>query len=40
MDNNATHGQTVGSEDGHMDEPDWLDERYEGLDYPNDIFGA
>ena len=23
-----------------MYEPDWLDERYEGLDYPNDIFGA
>ena len=33
-------GQTVGSEDVHVYEPDWLDERYEGLDYPNDIFGA
>ena len=26
MDDNATHGQTVGSEDIHVDEPDWLDE--------------
>ena len=33
-------GQIVGSEDVHVYEPDWLDERYEGLDYPNDIFGA
>ena len=23
-----------------MDEPDWLDEGYEGPDYPDDIFGA
>ena len=29
MDDHATHGQTVGSEDVHMDEPDWLDEGYE-----------
>ena len=40
VDDHATHVQTVGSEDVHMDEPDWLDERYKGLDYPNDIFGA
>ena len=29
MDDHASHGQTVGSEDVHMDEPDWLDEGYE-----------
>ena len=40
VDDNAIHGQTVGSEDVHVDEPDWLDEGYEGLDYPDDIFGA
>ena len=38
VDDHATHGQTVGSEDVHVDEPDWLDEGYEGLDYPNGIF--
>ena len=40
VDDHATYGQIVGSEDVHMDEPDWLDERYEGPDYPDDIFGA
>ena len=40
MDDHATHGQTVGSEDVHVDEPDWLEEGYEGPDYPDDIFGA
>ena len=40
VDDNATHGQTVSSEDVHVDEPNWLDEGYEGLDYPDDIFGA
>ena len=40
VDDNATHRQTVGSEDVHVDKPDWLDEGYEGLDYPDDIFGA
>ena len=29
MDDHATHRQTVGSEDVHMDELDWLDEGYE-----------
>ena len=29
VDDHATHGQTVGSEDVHMDELDWLDEGYE-----------
>ena len=29
MDDHATHRQTVGSEDVHMDEPDWLDKGYE-----------
>ena len=29
MDDHATHGQTVGSEDVHMDEPDWLDKGHE-----------
>ena len=38
MDDNATHGQIVGSKDVHVDEPDWLDEECEGLDYPDDIF--
>ena len=40
VDNNATYGQTIGREDVHMDELDSLDEGYEGLDYPDDIFGA
>ena len=40
VDDNATHGQTVSSEDVHVDEPNWLDEGYEGLDYPDDIFGT
>ena len=36
-----THGQIVGSDQAiHVDEPDWLDEGYEGPDYPDDIFGA
>ena len=38
VDDNATHGQIVGSKDVHVDEPDWLDEECEGLDYPDDIF--
>ena len=29
VDDYATHGQTIGSKDVHIDEPDWLDERYE-----------
>ena len=41
MDDHATHGQTVSSDQVvHVDEPDWLDEGYEGLDYLDDIFGA
>ena len=40
MDDNATYGQTVGSEDVYVDEPDWLDKGYEGPDYPDDIFSA
>ena len=40
VDDHATHGQIVGSEDAHVDEPDWLDEGYEESDYPDDIFGA
>ena len=41
VDNHATYGQTVGIDQAvHLDEPDWLDEGYEGPDYPNDIFGA
>ena len=40
VDDHATHGQTIGSKDVHVDEPDWLDERYEESDYPEDIFGA
>ncbi|KAK9998155.1 hypothetical protein SO802_017758 [Lithocarpus litseifolius] len=40
VDDHAIHGQTVGSEDVYVDEPDWLDEGYKGLDYPDDIFGA
>ena len=40
VDDNATHGQTVGSGDVHVDEPDWLDEGYEGPNYPDNIFGA
>ena len=28
VDDHATHGQTIGSKDVHVDEPDWLDERY------------
>ena len=40
MDDNAIHVQIVGSEDVHVDELDWLDEGYEGPDYPNDIFGS
>ena len=39
VDDNVTHGQTVGSEDVYVDEPDWLDEGYEGPDYHDDIFG-
>ena len=38
VDDHATHGQIVGSEDAHVDEPDWLDEGYEGPDYPDGIF--
>ena len=40
VDDHTTHGQTVGSQDVHVDEPDWLDEGYKGLDYLDDIFGA
>ena len=40
VDDYATHGQTIGSEDVHVDEPNWLDEGYEGPNYPDDIFGA
>ena len=40
VDDNATRGQTFGNEDVHVDEPDWLDEGCEGLDYLDDIFGA
>ena len=40
VDDHATYGQTVRSEDVHVDEPDWLDKGYKGPDYPNDIFGA
>ncbi|KAK9999870.1 hypothetical protein SO802_019473 [Lithocarpus litseifolius] len=40
VDDHATYGQTVGSEDVHVDEPDWLNEGYEGPDYLDDIFGA
>ena len=40
VDDHATHVQTVGSEDVHVDEPNWLDEGYEGPDYPDNIFGA
>ena len=41
VDDHATYGQTVSSDQAvHMDELDWLDEGYEGLEYPNDIFGA
>ena len=40
VDDHATHVQTVGSEDVHVDEPDWLDEGYEGPDYPDNIFSA
>ena len=41
VDDHATHGQTVGSDQAvHVNEPDWLDEGYEGPDYPDDIFGA
>ena len=41
VDDHATHGQTVGSDQAvHVDELDWLDEGYEGPDYPDDIFGA
>ena len=41
VDDHATHGQTVGSDQSvYVDEPDWLDEGYEGTDYPDDIFGA
>ena len=36
MDDHANHGQVVGSEDVHVDEPDWLEEGYEGPDYPED----
>ncbi|KAK9998342.1 hypothetical protein SO802_017945 [Lithocarpus litseifolius] len=39
-DDHASHGQTVGSVDVHVDDPDWLDEGYEGPDYPDDIFGT
>ena len=39
MDDNATYGQNVDSEDVHVDEIDWLDEGYEGPDYLDDIFG-
>ena len=38
VDDHTTHGQIVGSEDVHVDEPDWLDEGYEGLDYLDGIF--
>ena len=40
VDDHATHVQTVGSEDVHVDEPDWLDEGYEGPNYPDNIFSA
>ena len=41
MDDHATHGQTVGSNQAvHVDEHDWLKEGYEGPNYPDDIFGA
>ena len=41
VDDHATYGQTVGGDQAiHVDEPDWLDERYEESDYPDDIFGA
>ena len=40
VDDHATHVQTVGSEDVYVDEPDWLDEGYEGPDYSDNIFGA
>nr|XP_023879058.1 uncharacterized protein LOC111991514 [Quercus suber] len=40
VDDQTTHRQTVGSKDVHVDEPDWLKEGYEGLDYPDDIFGT
>ena len=41
VDDHATHGQIVSSDQAvHVEEPDWLDEGYEGLDYPDDIFGA
>ena len=41
VDGHATYGQTVGSDQVvHVDEPDWLEEGYEGPDYPDDIFGA
>ena len=41
MDDHATHGQTVGSDQAvHVDELDWLEEGYEGPDYPDDRFGA
>ena len=40
VDDYATHGQTIGSKDVHVDKPDWLYEGYEEPDYPDDIFGA
>ena len=41
VDNHVTYGHTVGSDQAvHVDEPDWLDEGYEGPDYPDDIFGT
>ena len=40
VDDHATYGQTVRSEDVHVDEPNWLDKGYKGSNYPNDIFDA